>query len=150
MKYRFVHYALYCHLLAVVALVSTVGCGGSEGPKLITVKGKVTYKEKVLENAKVTYFPLAGTEGIGGSGTTDGEGNYTIQYGRGGDGLPAGEYKVTVSKRVMPDGSAPPEDVDPIESPARERMPGKYSQEENSQLKKTVADNGGPYDFDLK
>lgn len=149
MKYRVVGF-LPLNLLAFLALLSSLGCGGPEGPKLVEVQGKVTYQDKALEKARVTYLPVPGTEGVGGTGITDAEGNYTITYRRGGTGLPVGKYKVTVSKRLMPDGSIPPEDVEPMDSPARETLPGTYSQEEQTTLTKTVSETGGDYNFDLK
>lgn len=127
------------------------GCGGGPtGPKLEPVTGKVTYKNKAVAGAVVAFHPIETTKGNGGEGRTGPDGTFKVKYRRGGDGLPAGKYKVVVSHRVMPDGSAPPEDVDPIESPAREMLPAVYSDENRTKLVKTVPEGGGTIDFDLK
>ncbi|MFO0969238.1 MAG: carboxypeptidase-like regulatory domain-containing protein [Gemmataceae bacterium] len=131
-----------------VALSVLAGCGSSSGPKLIAAAGKVTYKDKALSGATVSFFPVEGAEGTGGSGTTDAEGNYKIAYARGGEGLPAGKYKVTISKRLMPDGSAPPPDVAPMDSPAKETLPPIYSELDRTTLKAEVKE-GATHNFDL-
>ena len=119
------------------------GCGGGSqepGPVLEPVKGRVYLDNKPLANADVTFFPIGETPGIGGQTRTDGEGNFEVHYGRGGQGLPMGKYKVAVSVRVMPDGTpAPPEaDVNPIESQGRETLPAKYSNIEKTKLEVTT------------
>src|SRR5262245_26984824 len=114
--------------LLTMALLAAAhcGCGGAKGPALVPTTGTVTYKGKALPAASVRFLPVEGTEGLGGSGKTDGAGAYKIVYARGGDGIPAGKYRVVISKRVMPDGSEPRDDVPPIESPAKETLPAQY------------------------
>lgn len=137
-------------LFVPFALISFSGCGGGKsGPKLTPVTGSVNYKSKALAGATLTFIPIENTEGNGGSAKTDVEGKYKAVYARGGEGLPAGKYKIAISKRVMPDGSAPPEDVSPIESPAKETLP-QYSDPEKAKLTKTISEGGGAVDFDLK
>jgi hypothetical protein len=50
----------------------------------------------------------------------------------------------------MPDGSEPSDDVPPIESPARETLPARFSSQEGSTLQATVSEGGNPIPFDLK
>ena len=109
----------------------------------------MSYKGKALPNAKVTFLPIGDTKGIGGSGQTDKDGSYEVTYNRGGTGLPAGEYRVTISQRLNPDGSQPDPDVSPIESQATERIPAKYSSEDSSKLTKRISDTTTDYDFSL-
>jgi hypothetical protein len=136
--------------LGCLVLFALPGCGGPKGPKLIPTTGTVSYNGKALSAARVQFLPIEGTEGVGGTGKTDAEGTYKISYRRGGEGLPAGKYKVVISKRVMPDGSEPSDDVPPIESPARETLPARFSSQEGSTLQATVSEGGNPIPFDLK
>lgn len=137
-------------LLIFLALFA-LGCGGgSSGPKLQPVTGNVTFKGKKLPGALVAFYPIETTTGNGGTGKTDADGKYTITYRRGGEGLPAGKYKVTVSKRIMPDGTEPAKDVQPMDSPAKETIPAQYSNEEGTILVKTVSEGGGAIALELK
>jgi hypothetical protein len=144
------NWSLTIRLILVALPVATLVSCGSSDPDLKPVSGHVTHKGQHLADAVVRFIPAGGTIGVGGVGKTDAEGTYQITYAQGGEGLLPGAYKVTVSKRVMPDGSAPPEDVDPIESPARETLPPRYSHEETTRLTKTVPDVGGTIDIELE
>jgi len=136
-------------LLAITALPILASCGSSNS-ELTPVTGKVEYKGKALTAATVRFIPMGQTTGFGGEGRTDAEGKYTITYARGGSGLPPGQYKVVVSKRLNPDGSEPPADEEPIESQARETLPAQYSSEDSTQITKTVPPDGGTIDIELK
>ena len=144
---------MVCVFLLMVSLLP--GCGGSdvsEGPSLADVKGKVLFGNEPLASADLTFFPTGTTEGIGGTVRTDESGAFQgVIYARGGEGLPAGTYKVAVSKRVMPDGSpVPPNDETPaIESPAQETMPPRYLSPEWSPLE-VVVEDGKPLELVLK
>lgn len=134
-------------LLSTLAVV-IAGCGKSDGTDLKPVTGKVTFKGAALANATVTFRPIEGTQGAGGHGKTDNSGNFKITYAKGGDGLPAGKYKITVSHRLNPDGTVPPDDEPPIESRAVEKLPPKYSDMEKTELTETV--KGEPIALNLK
>ena len=138
-----------CLILAMLS-VSTLASCGSSNSDLKPVTGNVKYKGQPLAGATIRFMPAGTTGGFGGNGKTDEQGNYEITYVRGGKGLLPGEYRVTVSKRVMPDGSAPPENVEPIDSPAVETLPPRYSDEATTQLTKTVPAKGGTIKFDLE
>lgn len=138
-----------CSVLTLSILALT-GCGGDpKGPELVPVRGVVKWKGSPLAGAKLTFIPMGDTQGNGGSAVTNAEGAYEVTYVRGGEGLPVGQYKVAISKRVMPDGSAPPEDVPEIESPARETLPASISSQEQTRVTRTVAAGGAPVDFTL-
>ena len=129
------------------------GCIGSDpsAPKLVPVTGAVTLDGKPLAGAEVGFVPTGDTKGFGSVGKTDGEGKYKLTSARGGEGAVAGNYKVVISRRLMPDGSAPPSgDKAPMESAARESLPTKYSMKGQTTLTATVPDGGGPVDFALK
>lgn len=136
----------------VALLAAIVGCGGSANlPDTVPVSGRVTLNGKPLTTASVTFIPTGMTRGEGGFGTTDQEGCYELTYLRGSVGVPVGEYRVVINKRVMPDGSDADEgpDVAPIESQARELLHPKYSNEQHSTLSATVPEGGGSVDFEL-
>jgi len=133
-------------------LAACVGCGGGANlPDTVPVSGKVALNGKPLTNASVTFIPAGITRGEGGFGTTDQEGRYELTYLRGSSGVPVGEYRVVINKRVMPDGSDADEgpDVAPIESQARELLHPKYSNEQHTTLSATVPEGGGSVDFNL-
>lgn len=94
-------------LLLAVALAAG-GCSSNSGItsfKVTPVKGKVTLGTEPLADASVTLIMQGpGPEGFAGAGaTTDAQGNFEITTGSQ-KGVPAGTYKVTVSKVVGPDG----------------------------------------------
>jgi hypothetical protein len=132
-----------------------VGCGGgpkADLPKLVPVSGTVTLDNKPLSGATVTFVPVGSTRGRGCYGGTDADGRYELMYDAKHKGAPSGEFAVTCSKFVMPDGSDFPRDskVSPWESNAKELLPPCYSQDGMSELKATVPPDGGKnLDFKL-
>lgn len=141
-------------LVLGLVTIACLGCsrGGTDGPKQVPVSGAVTLDGKPLASATITFAPVGNTKGAGASGRTNKDGRYQLTYLRGGMGAPAGQYRVAVSKRVMPDGKDVPEDdkTPPIESPARETLPPLYSSEQDTTLSATVPEAGGTIDFALK
>ncbi len=154
---------------ALLALVVT-GCGGGLSP--IPVSGTVTHKGKPVEGATVTFVRGTGslTNGEMAMGVTDASGRYelTSHFGpqTSGSGAVAGEYKVTVSKLVPPNGmtdaqykvltdaaarasergaALPPERRPP---PLAESLPPKYSSQTTTQLNAKVG-GGGEINFAL-
>lgn len=146
-------FCLRCVVLGLF-IIAWMGCtrGGTDGPKQVPVSGTVTLDGKPLANAMITFAPAGKTRGAGASGRTDKDGRYQLTYLRGKMGTPAGQYRVAISKRVMPDGKDVPENdkTPPIESPARETLPPIYSSEQDSTLSATVPEAGGKLDFALK
>lgn len=128
------------------------GCGESPppGPQLLEVNGAVMMKNDPIPHADIYFMPIDNTEGVGGLARSDDTGKFQVMYSRGGSGLPAGTYRVAVSRRVMPDGSpVPPGDDTPeIESPAKETLPPKYSDLNRSQLT-VVVQEGSPVEIIL-
>lgn len=135
----------------VAGLVGLLVCGCSRpsGPAVVPVSGTVTFDGKPLKGATLRFIPTGATPGGGANGFTKPDGTYELTGIRGGAGTSPGEYKVVISKRVNPDGSAPDPNIPPIESPAKEVLPPQYSDESRSTLTKTVPEKGGTIDFAL-
>ncbi|MDA0835771.1 MAG: carboxypeptidase-like regulatory domain-containing protein [Planctomycetota bacterium] len=129
----------------VLCMVLLFGCG-PEGPPLLElepVTGTVTLDGKPLNNAVVMFIPI--NEGLESNAKTNDQGVYELEI-RGNKGIKAGEYKVTINKRVKPDGS----ELDPGGGMGENLLPAKYSEMVNTELKATVPKGGGKIDFDLK
>ena len=126
-------------------LVLLAGCGG--GPTVVPVTGTVRLKDRPLAHAVVNFIPVGESEGQGGHGSTDAEGRYVLTGTRGENGIPPGEYKVTISLRLRPDGSLPEPNVPPIESDATERLLPQYWDRDLTRLQATVAKDAATHDF---
>ena len=129
------------------------GCGGnvSDLPKLMPVGGTVTLDGKPLANAMIAFVPSGSTRGTGANGRTDTVGKYELATRSGEKGAPAGEYRVVVTKLVMPDGTDFPANsaVAPINSPAKQILPAKYSMAGQTVLRAKVGEGGTVIDFPL-
>jgi hypothetical protein len=147
------------------------GCAGSqvEAPDLpdaVPVSGVVTLDGQPLEHATVTFAPKK-TEGSAASvGTTDAAGKFELYVVRPGvdpnnplKGAIPGEYTVTVSLLVKPDGTpVPAPKIGSNEPPpppanmgAMESIPQRYSFPGQSQLTATVGPQGGSdFKFDVQ
>lgn len=88
---------LATHLVSIgVVLGSLVGCGDKG---LVRLTGTVTLDGEPLEAATVTFMRTDG-KGRPASGLTSADGAFELTSFRSGDGLPPGEYRVTISKVV--------------------------------------------------
>lgn len=111
-------------LLLFLAIVPIIGC--NKGPKLNEVSGYVTINGNP-PNAplEILFHPVIQGTGTANGGTAE-DGSYSLLYPGGGNGVPAGEYTVTIT--LMPDfeqeGIVPP------------RIPEKYNTQ--TELKATV------------
>ena len=138
-------------LLLVAALA--VGCSKKDpnAPELLGVDGVVTLDGQPLEDAVICFRPIGTTRGTEAFGRTDANGHYALESRHLGEGTPVGEYRVMISKLVMPDGSPLPDskDFDPMTTRTREILPGRYSNREHSELRATVPEGGDTINFDL-
>ena len=101
-----------------------IGCG-SDGPPeevLVPVSGSVRIAGKPTEGVTVVFTPRTGTSGTGGFGLTDAEGKYSLLHRSQKPGVPVGEYTVTFSRFLKPDGSPVPKDQSPTMSGGRESI----------------------------
>ena len=79
-----------------VALLLVAGCGGVSKKVLSQVSGTVLLDGKPLAGAMVTLHNVSG--GRGAYGTTDANGNFTVETSRTEKGADPGNYHVTVDK----------------------------------------------------
>lgn len=129
--------------LSTIVFLGLLGCGG-DGLDRVPLMGTVTMDGAPLTGAVLSFTPAAGTPGEGALGVSDEAGKFEVISSREGDtGIPAGEYTVRVSRRVLPDGSPLPPDVPEADFPqSRESIPPPYSTIQ-SPLKVVIPEGGG-------
>lgn len=143
------------HFLALIVLaLFASGCGGSNDPKplpLFPVTGTVTLDGKPLADANITFIPVGGTFGSGSFARSGADGKYELQSpgAEKKPGAPEGEYKVIVSREVLPNGTVAPRDLaDSASAGARESLPPRYSDFTQTTLSGKVTPPG-PMTVDL-
>lgn len=143
--------ALY--LAAPILFLS--GCGGEKPPETASVTGTVTYNNKPVEGANVSFLVEGAPIAVG---TTDAEGKYSIPN------VPVGSAKVSVSKYAnqpspaAPSGQLTPEDMIKMSNPQKKptppksEIPEKYADPATSQLTAEVSkdETANNFDFELK
>jgi hypothetical protein len=128
--------------ILVAALAGAVGCGGSYDS---TVTGMVTLDGKVVPRGNVAYQPVSG--GPVAYAAISENGAYSLRTGRE-NGLPAGEYQVTVTsnepatQRQTANGGPPP--------PGKPITPIWYRLNDTSGLRFTVSPGSNEINLELK
>jgi hypothetical protein len=143
--------------LILAAALGGIGCGsGSPALKLpnpVPASGTITIDDKPLAKALVYFAPDgAQVKGPGSSAITDESGKFelaTVISDESKPGAIPGNYRVSVSSLIGPDGKliVPDGKTPPANLAAREALPRRFSDVMNSELKATVADTGGTFDF---
>jgi hypothetical protein len=131
--------------------LALLGCGPDpNAPEMAPVEGTVYLNDRPLANATVTFTPTGSTRGVVSTGHTGADGRYTLKTVRRQDGAAIGTHRVVINKLELPDGSSPAPDAGgPMDTAAKEALPGRYSSAERTTLTATVKANGGPIDFRL-
>jgi len=153
-------------VLLVLTLVPVAGCGN--GSNLVPISGTVSVDGKPVSNGKIVFHPVNGERS--GSGPIRKDGSYVVSYLEMGDGLPPGQYKVSiVSDKNNGEPSAPvlvvPSDpLDPandgflpVESEESLRydstnihvVPREYNRVETTPLIQVIGDEDGEKSFDF-
>lgn len=147
-------------------MIGTAGCGSDQDipeayTNLSAVSGTVLLNGKPLPAAAITFIP-AGQQGVQPAyGLTDDAGKYELMtpvHGRSADenmGAVPGQYRVTINKLVMPNGSEIPKEqthADAMQAGAQESLPAIYSNPERTTLTAEVIAGQEPknFDFNLK
>lgn len=145
--------------VAIVGLsifLGMTGCGGGERlPPLLPVEGTVKMNGKPLVSAELSFIPDPSNKDVTlGSAFTADDGTYKVRF-LSKTGLAAGKYVVTVRKSEINDMSKVPEEMknDPgqleLMGLTKPALNDRYSSAEKSPFRIEVAENGGPYDFEL-
>lgn len=171
MKRPYRQVGLSATVLAGLVICSSTGCGGKL-PNAAPVSGTVLYDGKPLEGATVTFRSQSEEGMVGGGlalGTTDSNGKFTLQSHLGpkdvAKGVVPGDYRVSISKFVPPNGMSDSEyeqkradeakvmEADGIVPPDKQVPPkiellaAIYSDTKKTTLKATIPEGG---DQDLK
>lgn len=132
---------------ALIAIVVS-GCSSEvKGPEVVPVRGTVKRGDAPVTGARVTFVPTAPKVNPAG-GVTNASGGYQMFYGSR-EGLPVGDYKVTISQLVTPDGKpfeAKEGELDAgqlkMQGKIKEGLPPKYSDPGKTELKFKVEPGG--------
>lgn len=142
----------------LLVVVFAGGCGKS-GPefagKLVPVTGEVTLDGKALAGADVSFVPTS-RSGQRAFAASDAEGRFELTTVPPGarvamkkmKGALPDTYRVSILKFQMPNGSAPPRDLPPMESGAVNVLPPHYAT--GDALGATVSEQGSKFRFELK
>jgi hypothetical protein len=90
------HGTPFCLLLLSAALP---GCAGDPPPRLVSVHGRVVYRDRPVPLATITFVPdlaKGNAHGRDGRTTTGSDGSFTMQTYPYGPGVMPGAYRVTV------------------------------------------------------
>ncbi|MEW4563537.1 carboxypeptidase-like regulatory domain-containing protein [Bremerella sp. JC770] len=133
-------------------------CLGCSGNGMLPVEGTVTLDGTPLEGAAISFVPAEG--GRPCSGQTDEQGHFTLASYTANDGVPPGEYKVTVVKldarrqaqaAPVEEGTEPGEQVmGSIEQATRFLTPKRYASPATTDLRVEVKENMERVQIDLK
>ena len=82
------------------ALLLIIGCGDG-GPKIVTVSGQATYKQKPIERLILTFSPANGRPS---TAMTDADGKFELVYEGERKGAQQGSHTVTVEYRAKDPG----------------------------------------------
>jgi hypothetical protein len=124
-------------VLVVAAFVN--GCGGkSDRLTVYAVKGTMTYDKKSPEGAMIVFHPLNGDAAgstIRPSAVVQKDGSFVPTTYNHGDGLPAGEYALTI---FWPRPPGKGEVEGEAGGGGENRLPAKYGKPETSGLKVVI------------
>jgi hypothetical protein len=133
---------------AFVGLFGLVGCSRSDGLPTYPVAGTVRVNGQPAASALVTFHPLGG-QSSKPSGRVGDDGTFALTTREGGDGAPAGEYRVTVVWTRAVAGKKGASEADDL--PVRNLLPAAYANPESTPLKATVKPGANePIVFEIK
>jgi len=131
--------------VAIPALVA--GCGGSGGPEMAKVSGKVTHQGKPLTKGTISFISVD-PSGSNANSVIGPDGSYTLQTTNPNDGAVVGEYRVIVSD-IDPNALNTPAPGEPVKKQER-TIPEKYEKPDTSGLTKKVVSGSNTFDIALE
>lgn len=124
-------------LLGVCVLA---GCGGgSDGPKLVPAKGKVTQGGQPLGNVVLQFVPEKGPMS---AAKANAQGEFVMNGPGGKEGVIPGTFKVTVTCPFNPAGGSSADGSAPVATAAPCNIPAKLSVPDTTSLSVTVPPEG--------
>lgn len=140
-----VRFASHAGLLLVACAV--LGCGAASTRKAVyPVTGKVLFQSNPVKGGSLTFHPQEEVENPRATRsltTVEADGTYTMTTYTTRDGVPAGEYVVTL---YWP-GKVPP--GSPIGEVGPDLLQGKYSNPKTSPLRASVKEEANTINFTL-
>jgi len=136
----------------LLALLGVVGCRKSDDRKpAFAVSGTAIYKGEPMAGAMISFHPHGDTDprALRAQATADREGRFQMTTYATGDGVPAGEYAVTIywpakrTKGKVADPTAEEEDMPP------DRLNKVYTVPATTKLRATVREQPNTIDFNL-
>jgi hypothetical protein len=135
-------------ILTLIALPTLIlGCGGSSGPEMGRVSGKVSYNGKPLAQGTISFISND-PNGTNANSVIAPDGTYTLQTTNPGDGAVLGEYRVIISD-VDPNALNTPAPGEPVKKQQR-IIPEKYEKPDASGLTAKVVSGSNTFDFNLE
>ena len=125
------------------------GCGKppARAPiQQVPVKGVVTLDGKPLAGAEVVF--TSPSLAVFTAATKD-DGSFQLSSSFGGETVCKGLCRVTISKWVMPEGATLQPDMSPQLQGAKQLLPPRYSDLEQTKLSQDVPESGGDFKFEL-
>lgn len=134
------YYSLKKALIATVLCVSVIGCGGSDGPELVPVSGKVFLDGQPVAGALIRFVPA---DGPSSGGETNEQGEFSLIGPGSQPGAIVGTHTVTVGCPYNPgQGSSPDGSTEAPSEGAGCSLPLKYSDVSTSEVSATVPEEG--------
>lgn len=127
--------------------VLLAGCGGSDGPEMAKVTGKVTYQGKPLTKGTISFVSTDPSRSNANS-VIGPDGSYSLQTTNPGDGAVVGDYKIVVSD-VDPNSLNTPAPGEPVKKQER-LIPEKYENPDASGLTRKVVSGSNTFDIALE
>lgn len=149
--------SLLWHDLALGFIIGAVcflsGCSSkrpSDRPQTYPVTGIVTYQDKPVDGATVTFIG----EKYSATGKTDANGRYRLTTFQPGDGAVPGEYQVIITKFIAPtlqDNQESEPSGDEVQQPVfKSELPEKYANPQTSHLRAKIVSGPTELDFPLR
>ncbi|MBD3672359.1 MAG: hypothetical protein HUJ26_02430 [Planctomycetaceae bacterium] len=133
-------------ILCALICCMGIGCGQTQAeyevPELAPVEGVVTINGKPEAGVLVSLTPMGTTSGQVSYGLSDSAGKFVCEYSQGGVGCPQGQYAVTCSKMVTPDGKPIPEGASAADVMARDMIPARYRDPQNPFMTEQIGSAG--------